>query len=63
MLRNNKFVDLTLLSHVDVKFIRLNKCYVSFHSIYKQSDNIYDTYVNLSYREWANMLHVLGYET
>ena len=63
MLRNNKGVDLILSSHVDVKFIRLNKCHVSFHSIYKQDNNIYDTYVNLSYCEWANMLHVLDYET
>ena len=63
MLRNNMFVDLILSSHVNVKFIGLNKCYVSFHSNYKQGDNIYDTYVNLSYREWVNMLHVLDYET
>jgi hypothetical protein len=63
MLRNNKCVDCTLSSHVDVKFIRLNKCYVSFHSIYKQGDHIYDTYVNLSDLEWVNMLYVLDYET
>ena len=49
---------LRLSSEKDVKAVVFkDRRYVSFHSIYKWQDNVYNTYINLNEDEWQNFIN------
>ena len=57
---NSKNYTLQLTNEKEVNVLEFkDRRYVSFHSIHRYKDNVYDTYINLNEEEWQNCMEAM----